>query len=222
MLAALALVLGCSSDPPGTAQAHGGNTATTGGAGSLGGAGQVTGGVGGVPGVAGDAPNIDEQIAPPFKPMPPVAVASRWSETIVAEYSENYTFRITANAPVRALLAPAGDMAAAEQILRDWTAQGSRVAVGSVWLAAGASYQLVVEADAAVPEPGLVVEWESPSKRRSVVPKSMAADAGLTKQSLYEVERSNFNRDTYDRAIESLDAVNFEIQGLVHQAWGRS
>lgn len=48
------------------------------------------------------------------------------------------------------------------------------------------------------------------------------SDAGLTKQSLYEVERSNFNRDTYDRAIESLDAVNFEIQGLVHQAWGRS
>ncbi|UXN67924.1 plasmid partitioning protein RepA (plasmid) [Devosia neptuniae] len=48
------------------------------------------------------------------------------------------------------------------------------------------------------------------------------SDAGLTKQSLYEVERANFNRDTYDRAIESLDAVNFEIQGLVHHAWGRS
>lgn len=48
------------------------------------------------------------------------------------------------------------------------------------------------------------------------------SDAGLTKQSLYEVERANFNRDTYDRAIESLDAVNFEIQGLIHQAWGRS
>lgn len=47
------------------------------------------------------------------------------------------------------------------------------------------------------------------------------SDAGLTKQSLYEVERANFNRDTYDRAIESLDAVNFEIQGLIHRAWGR-
>lgn len=47
------------------------------------------------------------------------------------------------------------------------------------------------------------------------------SDAGLTKQSLYEVERFNFNRDTYDRAIESLDAVNFEIQELVHRAWGR-
>lgn len=47
------------------------------------------------------------------------------------------------------------------------------------------------------------------------------SDAGLTKQTLYEVERANFNRDTYDRAIESLDAVNFEIQALIHQAWGR-
>jgi chromosome partitioning protein len=47
------------------------------------------------------------------------------------------------------------------------------------------------------------------------------SDAGLTKQSLYEVERANFNRDTYDRAIESLDAVNFEIQELIHRAWGR-
>ena len=47
------------------------------------------------------------------------------------------------------------------------------------------------------------------------------SDAGLTKQTLYEVERSNFNRDTYDRAIDSMDAVNFEIQGLIHRAWGR-
>lgn len=47
------------------------------------------------------------------------------------------------------------------------------------------------------------------------------SDAGLTKQTLYEVERANFNRDTYDRAIESLDAVNFEVQTLIHQAWGR-
>lgn len=57
---------------------------------------------------------------------------------------------------------------------------------------------------------------------KSPMLKSTAiSDAGLTKQSLYEVERANFNRDTYDRAIESLDAVNFEIQTLVHRAWGR-
>lgn len=57
---------------------------------------------------------------------------------------------------------------------------------------------------------------------KSPMVKSTAiSDAGLTKQTLYEVDRANFNRDTYDRAIEALDAVNFEIQGLVHRAWGR-
>jgi chromosome partitioning protein len=57
---------------------------------------------------------------------------------------------------------------------------------------------------------------------KSPMVKSTAiSDAGLTKQTLYEVERVNFNRDTYDRAIECMDAVNFEIQGLIHQSWGR-
>lgn len=57
---------------------------------------------------------------------------------------------------------------------------------------------------------------------KSPMLKSTAiSDAGLTKQTLYEVERANFNRDTYDRAIQCMDAVNFEIQGLIHQAWGR-
>ncbi len=57
---------------------------------------------------------------------------------------------------------------------------------------------------------------------KSPMVKSTAiSDAGLTKQTLYEVDRANFNRETYDRAIECMDAVNFEIQGLIHQAWGR-
>ncbi|MET3650019.1 plasmid partitioning protein RepA [Phyllobacterium ifriqiyense] len=47
------------------------------------------------------------------------------------------------------------------------------------------------------------------------------SDAGLTKQTLYEVEKTSFTRSTYERAIESLDAVNSEIAALVHRAWGR-
>ena len=47
------------------------------------------------------------------------------------------------------------------------------------------------------------------------------SDAGLTKQTLYEVERSAFTRSTYDRAIESLNAVNDEIAELIQQTWGR-
>lgn len=47
------------------------------------------------------------------------------------------------------------------------------------------------------------------------------SDAGLTKQTLYEVERSAFTRSTYDRAIESLNAVNDEISRLIQKTWGR-
>jgi chromosome partitioning protein len=57
--------------------------------------------------------------------------------------------------------------------------------------------------------------------RNPMLKSTAISDAGLTKQSLYEVERSSFNHQTYDRAIESMDAVNFEIQALIHQAWGR-
>lgn len=53
--------------------------------------------------------------------------------------------------------------------------------------------------------------------------KSVAiSDAGITKQTLYEVERRQFTAATYDRAMESLDAVNGEIEDLIHATWGRS
>lgn len=47
------------------------------------------------------------------------------------------------------------------------------------------------------------------------------SDAGITKQTLYEVTRDQFTRTTYDRAMESLEAVNGEIEALVRTAWGR-
>jgi chromosome partitioning protein len=47
------------------------------------------------------------------------------------------------------------------------------------------------------------------------------SDAGITKQTLYEVSRDQFTRATYDRAMESLDNVNTEIAQLIQSAWGR-
>jgi chromosome partitioning protein len=47
------------------------------------------------------------------------------------------------------------------------------------------------------------------------------SDAGITNQTLYEIERSQFTRGTYDRALDALNAVNEEIVDLVHRAWGR-
>jgi chromosome partitioning protein len=47
------------------------------------------------------------------------------------------------------------------------------------------------------------------------------ADAGITNQTLYEIDASMFVRSTYERAMGSLNAVNEEITDLVHHAWGR-
>ena len=47
------------------------------------------------------------------------------------------------------------------------------------------------------------------------------SDAGITKQTLYEISRDQFTRSTYDRAVESLDSVNAEIEQLICGAWGR-
>jgi chromosome partitioning protein len=54
-----------------------------------------------------------------------------------------------------------------------------------------------------------------------VLKSTAISDAGITKQTLYEVERQQFTRATYDRAIESLDSVNGEIEKLIKSAWRR-
>jgi len=54
-----------------------------------------------------------------------------------------------------------------------------------------------------------------------VLKSTAISDAGITKQTLYEVERTQFTRTTYERAMESLNAVNGEIEALIQQAWGR-
>ena len=54
-----------------------------------------------------------------------------------------------------------------------------------------------------------------------MVKSTAISDAGITKQTLYEVERAQFVRSTYDRAMNSLNAVNDELTALIHEAWGR-
>ena len=54
-----------------------------------------------------------------------------------------------------------------------------------------------------------------------VLKSTAISDAGLTKQTLYEVEKGQFTRSTYERAMESLNAVNGEIEDLVQTTWGR-
>lgn len=51
---------------------------------------------------------------------------------------------------------------------------------------------------------------------------SAISDAGLSKQTLYEIGRESMTRSTYDRAMEALDAVNGEIESNIRRAWGRA
>ena len=48
------------------------------------------------------------------------------------------------------------------------------------------------------------------------------SDAGLTSQTIYEVDRNLFTRSTYDRALDSVNAVNGEILSLIRSVWGRA
>lgn len=57
--------------------------------------------------------------------------------------------------------------------------------------------------------------------KNQMLKSTAVSDAGITKQTLYEVEKSQFTRTTYERALESLNLVNSEIVSLVHKAWGR-
>lgn len=56
----------------------------------------------------------------------------------------------------------------------------------------------------------------------TVLKSTAIADAGLTKQTLYEIERGQVRRSTFDRAIESLDAVNGEVLEGLRKVWGRA
>jgi len=59
----------------------------------------------------------------------------------------------------------------------------------------------------------------------SVALKSTAvADAGLGQQTLYEVSLSGseINRSAYNRAIESMNTVNAEIEAILKGTWGRT
>ena len=56
----------------------------------------------------------------------------------------------------------------------------------------------------------------------NMLKSTAVSDAGLLKQTLYEITREQINRVTYDRVMESLEAVNGEIGSIIRKAWGRA
>jgi chromosome partitioning protein len=56
----------------------------------------------------------------------------------------------------------------------------------------------------------------------AMLKSTAVSDAGLTKQTLYEIGRQGGAKGSYARALEALDAVNLEIEQLICRAWGRT
>jgi chromosome partitioning protein len=54
-----------------------------------------------------------------------------------------------------------------------------------------------------------------------VLETTAIASAGLEKKSLYELSRGSVGRDTLNRALESVDAVNNDILRHIKEVWGR-
>jgi len=47
------------------------------------------------------------------------------------------------------------------------------------------------------------------------------SDAGMTQQTVYEVDPSQFIRKTIDRALTSVNGVGDELEQTIQMAWGR-
>ncbi len=47
------------------------------------------------------------------------------------------------------------------------------------------------------------------------------SDATMLKQTIYELNRSDITRSTYDRARASMDAVGAEVRSMIETTWGR-
>ena len=54
-----------------------------------------------------------------------------------------------------------------------------------------------------------------------MIKSTAISDAGLSKQTFYEVNPRSFSPGTYTRAAEALGAVNGEVGALIQKAWGR-
>lgn len=57
--------------------------------------------------------------------------------------------------------------------------------------------------------------------RYEMLKSTAIGDAGLTRQSLLEIDRRSMNRQTYDRAMEAILGVAGEVEDLIHKGWGR-
>ncbi|WP_138936605.1 plasmid partitioning protein RepA [Roseovarius arcticus] len=67
----------------------------------------------------------------------------------------------------------------------------------------------------------LRVQFGSSVMTEPFLKSTAVSDAGMTNQTLFEIDRGQINRRTYDRAFESITRVAKELEESIHHAWGR-
>ncbi|UZX45512.1 plasmid partitioning protein RepA (plasmid) [Agrobacterium sp. 13-2099-1-2] len=55
----------------------------------------------------------------------------------------------------------------------------------------------------------------------TILKSTAISDAGLSRQTLFEIERGQVRKSTYDRALESINASSAEVLSNIHRVWGR-
>jgi chromosome partitioning protein len=55
----------------------------------------------------------------------------------------------------------------------------------------------------------------------TILKSTAISDAGLSKQTLYEMEKGQVRKSTFDRAMESVNAANAEVLDNLKKIWGR-
>ncbi|WP_171182297.1 plasmid partitioning protein RepA [Ruegeria sp. HKCCD8929] len=89
------------------------------------------------------------------------------------------------------------------------------------------NYRLLVTRDEPVDTPSqtIVAFMRALFQERVMTATSLKStaisDAAMLQQSIYELNRSDLTRATYDRAKASMDAVGKEVENMVLEAWGR-
>ncbi len=104
-----------------------------------------------------------------FSPAPgivPVDLYSiRWTGQVQALYSETYTFYTVADDGVRLWVNGV-------QLVNNWVNQGSTERSGSITLAAGQKYDIIIEYYENTGESVTKLFWSSPSTAKAIVPKA--------------------------------------------------
>ncbi|NJL31551.1 MAG: DUF1349 domain-containing protein, partial [Phycisphaerales bacterium] len=91
------------------------------------------------------------------------AFSVRWTGKVEAQYSQAYTFTVTAQGGVRLWVNN-------QQIIDQWTAEGSGSFSGNISLTANQKYDIRLEYRETAGDAGVALLWSSPSQTQQIIP----------------------------------------------------